>query len=90
MKKTTVQWFCDKCGKQITGQPFKEYGAGAQKDFSNSSLRQYRVTIEYKDYSEKEHRWIHFKESMLCDKCKVEALEEVLKKLKAKKKEQSK
>ena len=48
--------------------------------YSGSILKQYRVMIEYEEYM-----GVQFEQSMLCDKCKIEALEEVLKKLKAKK-----
>jgi hypothetical protein len=84
VKKTTVQWFCDKCGAEMAERPPRGYCAGRQQDYSGSVLKQFRVLIEYQEY-----RGVECEQSMLCDKCKVEALEEVLKKLKAKK-EQSK
>lgn len=80
MKKTTVQWFCDKCGKEMAKRPDRGHCAGTQKDYAGSILKQFRVLIEYQEYM-----GVEFEQSMLCDNCKVEALEEVLKKLKAKK-----
>lgn len=85
MKKTTVQWFCDKCGKEMAASPYKGHCVGVQKNYSGSILKQYRVMIEYEEYM-----GVRFEQSMLCDKCKIEAIEEVLKKLKTKKKEQGK
>lgn len=84
MKKTTVQWFCDKCGAEMAELPTRGHCAGIKQDYSGSILQQFRVMIEYEKYM-----GVQFEQSMLCNKCKVEALEEVLKKLKAKK-EQSK
>lgn len=80
MKKTTVQWFCDKCGAEMAERPTRGHCAGIQQDYSGSILQQFRVMIEYEKYM-----GVQFEQLMLCDKCKVEALEEVLKKLKAKK-----
>ena len=61
-------------------RPTRGHVSGVQKMYSGSILKQYRVMIEYEEYM-----GVQFEQSMLCDKCKIEALEEVLKKLKAKK-----
>lgn len=79
MKKITVQWFCDKCGAEMTEKPYREHCVGKTKDFSGSILKQFRVTIEYEEYM-----GIRFEQSMLCDKCKAEAIEDLLKELKKK------
>lgn len=81
MKKTTVQWFCDKCGAEMAEKPCQMCYVGTRKDYSGTILKQYCVTIEYEEYM-----GVQYGQSMLCNKCKVEALEEVLKELKAEKK----
>ena len=85
MKKTTVQWFCDKCGKEMAERPSRGHGIALQTDYSGSVLKEVRVLVEYAEYM-----GVQYEQSMLCDKCKLETIEEILKKLKAKKKEQSK
>lgn len=77
MKKTTVQYFCDKCGCELNAHPDRCYEAGVSKDYSGAIRHRYRVSVEYAEYM-----GVQFQQSMLCDKCKIEALEEVLKKLK--------
>lgn len=69
MKKTTVQYFCDRCGEEISYTIQTEEALVGWNSYG-------QVAIQYKCGV------IDYKESMLCDKCKIEALEEVLKKLK--------
>lgn len=75
MKKTTVQFFCDKCGGELYTYPDRYFYAGVRRDVCGLMKHRCRVTIEYEEYM-----GVQFQESMLCGKCQMEALEEVLKK----------
>lgn len=84
MKKTTVQFFCDKCKEEIKDMPVMTYKTDERFTFGGDCLVScVDVSFMFKQYGD-----INPKENILCDRCKTEALEEVLKKLKAK--EQSK
>ena len=81
MKKTIVEYFCDKCDCKLKAQPNRGHEAGKVRDYSGEIKGQFRVIIEYEEYM-----GVQFQQSMLCDKCKIEALEEVLKTLKSRRK----
>ena len=85
MKKTTVQWFCDKCGEEITDIPVMLYAAVERVTFEGCWISCVDVALTFKQHGDSD-----FRENIRCDRCKIEALEEVLNKLKAQKKEQSK
>lgn len=76
MKKTTVQYFCDRCGEEISDTSQTEivltgYDAyGLQSSHVNISILYANTGI------------VDYKAFMLCYKCKIKALEEALKKLK--------
>lgn len=76
MKKTTVQYFCDRCGEEISDISQTETvltgwdSYGLQNSHVNVSIQYTHTGV------------VDYKTSMLCNKCKIEALEEVLKKLK--------
>ena len=82
MKKTTVEWFCDRCGKRLPDRPLRVYYVALNGDVNKRN----RVFIEYKspDVPFDPHTMdgIEFERSMLCAKCKKEILEEVIKVLK--------
>lgn len=81
MKKTTVQLFCDKCGAEIMDTPAMHYVADERRTFGNDCwVSCVDVVLTFRRYGESD-----FKENILCNNCKIEALEEVLKELKAKK-----
>lgn len=85
MKKTTVQWFCDKCNEEIMDTPVMHYVADERFTFGcDCWVSCVDVALTFRRYGESD-----FKENILCNHCKIEALEEVLKELKTKK-EQSK
>lgn len=79
MKKTTVQWFCDKCNEEINGTPVMHYIADERRTFGNDCwVSCVDVNLIFRQYGDS-----NFKENILCDRCKIEALEEVLKEIKA-------
>jgi ribosomal protein L44E len=80
MKKITVQYFCDKCGCQLFTGSDHHYHDGVSIDhyYYGSMLHRFYVTIECEKYM-----GLQYEQAMLCGKCKIEALEEVLKELKA-------
>lgn len=79
MKKTTVQYFCDRCGEEISdiSQTKMVLIGWDSYGLQNSHVN---VSIQYANTG-----GVDYKTSMLCNKCKIEALEEVLKKLKGNK-----
>lgn len=77
MKKTTVQYFCDRCGEEISDISQTEDGMMSLDAYGQSHPHA-RVSIQY-TYN---HSIVAYQESMLCDKCKIKVLEDVLKKLK--------
>lgn len=82
MKKTTVEWFCDKCGIKVPDRPKRIYYVNT--DGSKNLVN--RVTIEFRSPDIPMYSYEvdpHFEHSMLCSKCKKEILEAVLKELKA-------
>ena len=85
MKKETVQYFCDKCNEEIMGTPVMHYVADERFSFGGDCwVSCVDVALTFREYGDSDS-----KENILCNHCKIEALEEVLKKLKTKK-EQSK
>ena len=86
MKKETVQYFCDKCNEEITGTPVMHYVADERLTFRGDCwVSCVDVALTFRKYGDSD-----FRENILCNRCKIDALEEVLNRLKAKKKEQSK
>lgn len=79
MKITTVQYFCDRCHEEISDISQTEEALTMYSAFGpfGQRISHARVTIQYAD-----RVTVEYKTSMLCDKCKIEALEEVLKNLK--------
>ena len=82
MKKTTVEWFCDKCGSKIPDRPKRIYyiKTNGNKNPVN------RVTIEFRSpdipmCTSEDGR--SFESSMLCSSCKKDIVEVVLKELKS-------
>lgn len=76
MKKTTVQYFCDRCGEEISDIGQTEIVLTGYNSYGLQSSH-VNVSIQYANDG-----IVDYKTSMLCNKCKIEALEEVLKKLK--------
>ena len=76
MKKTTVQYFCDRCGEEISDTSQTEE-ALVGWDAYGQCCSHVLVSIQYTNCGV-----VDYKESMLCNKCKIKALEEALKKLK--------
>lgn len=77
MEKTTVQYFCDRCEKELPSRPEQDHvvlsGIGLY-GFRSAGVK---VCIQYaSDYG------VLYKDSMLCNDCKIKALEEVLRELK--------
>ena len=77
MKITTVQCFCDRCGVELECEPLQDYGVLHKLNGLGQRDSHVKVTIQYQQCDT-----VYFDCSMLCNKCKIEALEEVLKKLK--------
>ena len=79
MKKTTVEWFCDKCGKQLNNNPGKFHNVIHSVHYDGTILKQSRVAIEYMEYM-----GVEYQQSTLCNACTIEVITEVLKDLKKK------
>ena len=81
-KVTTVQWFCDKCGKELMGRPGRVY---VTRDTGNDECSG-RVIIDYISAKAKSARPEKFEgevaDSMLCAKCKKSILDDLLRRLK--------
>ena len=78
MKKTTVQYFCDKCKEEIKDEPNMNYVVDERFTFGDDCwVSCVDVSFMFRQYGDSNP-----KENILCDRCKIEALEEVLKKLK--------
>lgn len=77
MEKTTVQYFCDRCEKELPCRPVQTHIT--LRGFGMYGLRSadVKVCIQYEADS-----GVLYKDSMLCDDCKIKALEEVLRELK--------
>jgi hypothetical protein len=73
MKKTTVQWFCDKCNSEMKASPDRSIYIDNMGESARVSVEYYRTAV------------CEYENSMLCDECKKELLEEALKRLKRKK-----
>lgn len=77
MEKTTVQYFCDRCGKELPHRPEQDHvvlsGSGPYR-FRSADVK---VCIQYAS-----DRGILYKDSMLCNDCKIKALESLLWELK--------
>lgn len=79
MKKTTVRYFCDKCGKEIKDTPVMHLVADERLSFRGDCwVSCVDVDLTFRQYGDS-----NSKENILCNHCKIKALEEVLKKLKA-------
>lgn len=83
MKKTTVQYFCDRCRIELEYPPRQEYEVLRCFDSYGWQDSNVNLTIQYA-----RNCVVNYDSSMLCNQCKIDALEELLKKLK-KEKEQS-
>lgn len=79
MKETTVRYFCDKCKEEIKGIPVMTHAADERFTFGGDCLVScVDVSFMFRQYGDSNP-----KENILCDRCKIEALEELLKDLKA-------
>lgn len=76
MKRTTVQYFCDRCQEEISNTSQTEEALTGY-DAYGQRCSHAQVSIQYANCGV-----VDYETSMLCDKCKIEALEGVLKKLK--------
>lgn len=83
MKKTTVQYFCDRCNIELEHSPSQEHEVLRGFDSYGMQNSNVNLTIQYA-----RNGVVNYDSSMLCHQCKIDALEELLKKLK-KEKEQS-
>lgn len=84
MIKTTFQYFCDKCGKETHDDPDMQYTVDERFSFGGDCFAScINITFGFKQYGD-----INPKDNILCNDCKIKALEELLEKLKEK--EQSK
>lgn len=78
MKKTTVQYFCDKCKEEIKDEPNMNHVVDERFLFGGDCwVSCVDVSFMFRQYGDSIPN-----ENILCDRCKIEALEEVLKKLK--------
>lgn len=75
MKETTVRYFCDKCKEEIKGNPVIPLQKNMEP-FEQFSLLKYVDLVVGLNKTD-------LRENILCDRCKIEALEELLKDLKA-------
>lgn len=78
MKKTIVEWYCDKCGCKVDDLPRRAHEACKLTEYGGSVSWYCAVTV---DFIRNE---VDF--PVVCTKCQIEALEDVLCNLK---KEQS-
>lgn len=78
MKETTVRYFCDKCKEEIKGKPVMAHTTDERLTFGGDCwVSCVDVSFMFRMYGDK-----NSKENILCDRCKIEALEELLEKLK--------
>lgn len=77
MEKTTVQYFCDRCEKELPCIPTQTHVALRGFDMYGICAADVKVCIQYTVDG-----GVLYKDSMLCNDCKIKALEEVLRKLK--------
>lgn len=80
-KVTTVQWFCDRCGKELPNRPGRIYVTSDSSNSGNSG----RVIIDYISAKTRSAQPEKFEgevaDSMLCAKCKTELIGDLVKRL---------